>query len=135
MVLQLRAVGVQIYICQKDSEGKPAWVLKAPEAELYDHLGQRTGRHSAGPAWKHADGSEVTAKLVTRVDAPEPQAIPWLLLSAAGHSGNGVLSRVTTIQRVHTRGGQPPPDCQLSDLDTETRVEYAADYYFFAPAQ
>jgi hypothetical protein len=62
---------------------KSAWVLKAPEAELTDATGKQIVHHFAGPAWKHIDGSEVRGKVVAKQDAPKPDAIPWLLLSAA----------------------------------------------------
>jgi len=134
LVLQMHASGVQIYICQSGADGKPAWNLNAPEAELTDQRGNNIGRHYAGPAWKHRDGSEVIAKAVARVDAPDSAAIPWVLLSATGHSGNGILSRVTTIQRIQTVGGQPPADgCAQENLGAEFKSSYSAEYYFYAP--
>jgi hypothetical protein len=136
LVLQVHATGSQIYICQKASDGKPVWTLKAPEAELHDAKGTVVGHHFAGPTWKHTDGSQVTGKAVARVDAPESHAIPWLLVSATGHSGDGVFSRVTSMQRVHTDGGQPPADgCDASKQNAEVKVPYSADYYFYAPAK
>jgi hypothetical protein len=136
VVLQAHAEGSQIYVCQAGTDQKLSWTLKAPEAELFDTGGKSIGRHYAGPAWKHNDGSEVTGKLAARQDAPDQDAIPWLLLTAAGHSGTGILSRVTTIQRIHTKGGQPPkPDgCDDSHRGAETKSAYTADYYFYAPA-
>jgi hypothetical protein len=46
-----------------------------------------------------------------------------------------MLTNITTIQRVHTHGGKPSADdtCDESHKDTETKSEYRADYYFFAP--
>ena len=133
LVLQTHASGVQIYICQSGADGKPTWSLQAPEAELTDQDGIVIGRHYAGPTWKHNDGSEVVAKAMARVDAPDSGAIPWVLLSATGHSGNGVLSRVTTIQRIHTVGGQPPSGgCTQANLGTEFKSGYSAEYYFYA---
>lgn len=35
-----RATGFQIYVCRSDADGKPAWTLKAPDAELFDEQGQ-----------------------------------------------------------------------------------------------
>lgn len=137
VVLQARASGSQIYVCQAaGTDQKLSWVLKAPEAELFDASGKSIGRHFAGPTWRHNDGSEVTGKVAARQDAPEPDAIPWLLLTAAGHSGTGILSGVTTIQRIHTKGGQPPKadGCDDSNRGAETKSAYAADYYFYAPA-
>ena len=134
LVLQTHASGFQIYICQSGADGKPAWSLKAPEAELTDQHGSGVGRHYAGPAWKHNDGSEVIAKATARVDAPDSAAIPWVLLSATGHSGNGILSRVTTIQRINTVGGQPPASgCAQANVGAEFKSSYSAEYYFYAP--
>jgi hypothetical protein len=51
------------------------------------------------------------------------------------HSGEGVLSKVTTIQRVNTHGGKPPAGgCDDSHRDAESKSSYTADYYFYAPA-
>lgn len=137
VVLMAHATGVQIYGCQAETEQKSAWVLKAPEAELTDATGKQIVHHFAGPAWKHVDGSEVTGKVVAKQDAPKADAIPWLLLSAASHMGEGTLARVTTIQRIHTEGGLPPKasDCNMSANGKESRSAYSADYYFYAPAQ
>ena len=111
--------------------------LKAPEAELRDQHGAIIGRHFAGPSWKHNDGSEIKGKAVARVDAPDSESIPWLLVMVTDRSGNGVLNRVTSIQRVHTKGGQPPPasDCSAAKLNAEVKSRYTADYYFYAPAK
>jgi hypothetical protein len=137
VILSAHATGVQIYVCQAEAEQKSAWVLKAPEAELTDLAGKTIVHHSAGPAWKHVDGSEVTGKLIAKLDAPKPGAIPWLLLSAASHTGEGILARVTTIQRIHTEGGLPPnaSDCNVSANGKESKSAYSADYYFYAPAK
>lgn len=137
IVLQVYATGSQIYVCQPGADGKPAWTLKAPDAELHDQQGGVIGHHSAGPAWTLSDGSEVTGKVVAKVDSPDPNGIPWLLLTATGHSGSGVLSRVTSIQRIHTKGGLPPPaaGCDAGKQKVEVRSVYTADYYFYAPAK
>ena len=135
VVLLVHATGAQIYTCQTGTDGKPAWTLKAPEAELHDQQGRIVGRHYAGPTWKANDGSEVTGKAAARVDSPDPDSIPWLLVSVTGHSGEGVLSRVTTIQRIHTKGGQPLPaaECNAAKQNVEAKSAYSADYYFYAP--
>jgi hypothetical protein len=137
VILSAHATGVQIYFCQANTERMPAWVLKAPEAELTDADGKIIIHHSAGPAWKHIDGSEVTGKAIAKQDAPKPGAIPWLLLSAESHRGDGILARISAIQRIHTEGGLPPKvtDCTPSKNGTESRSAYSADYYFYAPAQ
>jgi hypothetical protein len=137
IVLKAHASGAQIYVCQAAADGKYSWTLKAPEAELRDQQGALLGRHFAGPSWKHNDGSEIKGKAVARVDSPDADSIPWLLVTVTDRSGNGVLSRVTSIQRVHTKGGQAPPagDCSASKGNAEVKVSYTADYYFYAPAK
>src|SRR6266851_2959345 len=81
VVLAAHATGTQIYVCQLGTDQKYAWVFKAPEAELTDATGKKIIHHSAGPTWKHIDGSEVKAKVVAKqdapnVEAPKPEAIP-----------------------------------------------------------
>ena len=135
VVLMAHASGSQIYVCQAGADQKLAWTLKAPEAELSDAKGANIGKHFAGPTWKHVDGSEVTGKAAAREDAPEPGAIPWLLVNVTGHTGSGVLTRVTSIQRIHTKGGPgPATGCDDYHRGGVVKVPYTADYYFFAPA-
>ena len=135
VVLLAHASGSQIYVCQAGTDRKLAWALKAPEAELHDQQGATIGRHFAGPTWKDNDGSEVTGKAAARVDSPDSDSIPWLLVTAAGHSGEGVFSRVTSIQRIHTKGGVPPAasECNTAKQNLEVKSGYTADYYFYAP--
>jgi len=136
VVLLAHASGFQIYVCRAGTDGKFTWTLKAPEAELMDPNGKVIGNHSAGPTWKLNDGSEVSGKALAHVDSPDPASIPWLLVSIVNHSGKGALTNVTTIQRVHTRGGNPPLEgCDNSHPDAETKSSYTADYYFYAPAK
>ena len=135
IVLVAHAAGSQIYTCGKGDDGKPQWILKAPEAQLRDAKGALIGHHAAGPSWKHIDGSSVTGKMVAKAASPDADSIPWLLVTAVSHDGRGVLEHVTTIQRIHTKGGQPPPaeKCDPSKPAAETWIPYTADYYFFAP--
>jgi hypothetical protein len=133
LLLIAHAKGFQIYICRAGAAGQPSWILKAPEALLYDEQGNVLGNHFGGPTWKHTDGSEITAKMAAKVDAPDAGAIPWLLLNVTDHSGSGVFSRITTIQRVHTAGGLAPASpCTAADLEKEFKSSYTADYYFYA---
>lgn len=130
------ATGSQIYTCQAGADGKFAWTLKAPDAALHDRKDKVIGQHSAGPSWKMKDGSEVIGKAVAKVDALDPESIPWLLVNVISHTGNGMLTNVTTIQRVHTHGGQPPSEgCDEVHKDAETKSSYSADYYFYAPVK
>lgn len=135
-ILATHARGAQIYVCQAGADGGPRWTLKAPDAQLRDAKGRLIIHHFAGPTWKHVDGSLVTGKVVAHVDSPDPRSVPWLLLTVTGHSGDGVLMHVTSVQRLHTRGGQPPATgCDRSRLGTEARSPYTADYYFYAPVK
>jgi Protein of unknown function (DUF3455) len=133
LILQLHGNGDQIYSCKSES-GQFYWTLKAPEAQLSDIKGQPFGKHFAGPTWQSNDGSRVTGKLVVAVDSPDAESIPWLLLKVASHTGNGLLSRATTIQRINTKGGKSPASgCDSDHVNQEVRVAYSADYLFYAP--
>jgi uncharacterized protein DUF3455 len=124
----------RFYVCRPNAEGKPAWTLKAPEAELFDEHGNVIGKHFGGPTWQLNDGSQITGKMVAKVDAPDPTTIPWLLVTVTSNSGKGTLSRVTTIQRVNTVSGLPPAagECNQSSGEVEFKSSYSADYYFYA---
>ncbi len=136
VVLSVHATGSQVYTCQSGADGKFAWTLKGPEAELRDRKDKVIGSHSAGPTWTLKDGSQVTGKPVAHVESLDPDSIPWLLLTAVSHDGKGALTNVTSIQRIHTRGGKPPAEgCDESHRGTEGRTGYTADYYFYAPAE
>jgi hypothetical protein len=134
LVLIARATGFQIYVCRPDAEGKPAWMLKSPEAELFDEQGNVIGKHFGGPTWQLNDGSQITGKMAANTDALDPRAIPWLLVAVTGNSGKGSLSRVTSIQRVNTVGGLGPAgaECNESSREVEFKSSYSADYYFYA---
>jgi hypothetical protein len=134
LVLMASASGFQIYVCRPDADGKLGWVLKAPDAVLHDEQGKAIGKHFGGPTWRHNDGSEVTGRMVAKVDAPDPRAIPWLLVTVTGHSGSGALSGVTSIQRVNTVAGLAPAaaECTSSSGEVEFKCSYSADYYFYA---
>jgi hypothetical protein len=135
-VLFVHAKGSQIYTCQTGADGKFSWTLKGPDAELKDRKDKVIGQHSAGPKWTLKDGSEVTGKATAHVDSLDTDSIPWLLVNVVTNSGKGQLANVTTIQRVHTHGGKPGNDpCDESHKDAETKSNYTADYYFFAPVK
>ncbi len=133
LILQLHGKGDQIYSCKSES-GQFYWTLKAPDAQLFDIKEQPFGKHFAGPTWQSNDGSRVTGKLVGDTDSPDAESIRWLLLKVVSHTGSGILSRATTIQRINTKGGKAPSDgCDSDHVDQEVRVPYSADYLFYAP--
>jgi uncharacterized protein DUF3455 len=122
-----RAAGQQIYTCDGSK-----WILSGPDAKLFDEAGQTVGSHFAGPTWQWSDGSRVTAKPVASA-TPDPESIPWLLLTATGHTGDGVMQNVSSIQRLQTKGGKAPASgCEQSHKGAQARVSYTADYYFYA---
>jgi len=135
LLLQVHAKGDQVYTCKNDA-AQFAWTLKAPDAQLFDKDGKPFGKHFAGPSWEASDGSRVTGKAVANSPSPDADSIPWLLVTVVSHEGSGVLSRVTSIQRVNTKGGKAPVSgCDASHAGTELRVPYSADYRFYAPKQ
>jgi len=134
LTMIVSAKGVQIYECRArtDHTGGYAWAFVAPEADLFDARGNKTGRHYAGPHWEATDGSKILGTVKERADAPVADAIPWLLLAAKSVGPEGSFSKVTSIQRVNTVGGiAPAPGCSQATAGTPTRVNYTADYYFF----
>jgi hypothetical protein len=135
-VLFVHAKGSQVYTCAAGADGKFAWTLKGPDAELKDRKDKVIGQHSAGPTWKLKDGSEVTGKAAAHVDSLDPDSIPWLLVNVETNSKKGALANVTAIQRVHTHGGKPGNDaCDEAHKGSENKSAYTADYYFFAPVK
>ena len=136
LAMMVAAKGVQIYECRtrKDQAGRFEWAFVAPEADLFDSRGNKTGKHYGGPHWEALDGSKIAGTVKERADAPVAGAIPWLLLSAKSVGRpDGAFSKVTSIQRVNTAGGVAPPSgCSQATLGTTARVDYTADYYFFA---
>lgn len=136
-VLFVRAKGSQIYTCEAGPDGKYDWTLKGPDAELKDRKDKVIGQHTLGPAWKLKDGSEITGKAIAHIDSLDSDSVQWLLLDVVNNSKKGALANVTKVQRVHTHGGKPGNDdvCDESHKDAETRSNYSADYYFFAPSK
>ncbi len=133
-VLELRGEGVQIYACGSvaPAPGGFAWRLKAPDASLRDASGAEVGRHFAGPSWRARDGSTVVGELLVSSPAPDADAIPWLLLRARSHAGQGAFAAVGFIARTHTRGGlAPATGCDRAHLGAEARVPYRATYLLF----
>jgi hypothetical protein len=137
LILKAHATGWQVYTCGTGTDGNPAWTLKGPDAELHDAKGKVIGHHSPGPAWTYRDGSQVTGKAAAKADAPDAKSIPWLLVTVVGHTGKGKFDAVSSIQRIHTEGGQPPSasECDPAKPTPEARSSYTADYYFYAPAK
>lgn len=123
--------GVQIYTC-KASGSNAAWQLKAPEATLSDAKGAVIAKHFAGPTWQANDGSTVVGEPLTASPSPDAGAIPWLILHAKSHTGDGVMANVAYVVRTRTEGGAAPATgCDANHINAETRVAYSAVYLFF----
>jgi hypothetical protein len=134
LLLQVHATGDQIYTCQVNAANNPAtWVLKAPDAKLFGADGKAFGKHFAGPTWEATDGSRIVGKAAASAASPDVDSVPWLLVKVVSHAGSkGVLSPVSSIQRINTKGGKAPADgCNATGL--ETRSPYSADYLFYVP--
>ena len=90
--------------------------------------GKTVGRHYAGPSWEHIDGSAVVGKAVGNAPGATANDIPWLKLTVVSQRGNGVLTGITTVQRINTQGGKLDGAC---DKPGATRsAPYSADYVF-----
>jgi len=129
------AKGAQIYECRQAKKQADAyeWALVAPVAELFDASGKKFGKHYAGPHWEASDGSRIIGTVKEQADAPQADAIRWVLLTAKSDGGQGVLSKITSVQRVNTVGGVAPQGgCSESTIGTVVRMPYTADYYFLA---
>ncbi len=130
--------GAQIYLCTAvgGAAGAPArdvWVLKAPDAKLYGADGVQIGTHGAGPTWTANDGSAALGKKVAEAPAPEPGAIPWLLLQISSNRGAGIFSDVRYVQRLAITGGKAPAaGCDAAAVGSAASVSYTAEYYFYS---
>ena len=143
------AIGAQVYTCTPSSTGGAgggggaggaggsgattySWVLKQPDAVLYDSSFAMVGTHGLGPNWTSTDGSVVNGMKVAGVNSTATGAIQWLLLQASSNTGTGVFSDVSYVQRLNTAGGvAPATGCDATTSGMETRIPYSADYYFF----
>jgi hypothetical protein len=130
LVLQVHAQGDQVYICDGSS-----WTLVGPDAKLFDEKGKQVGTHYAGPTWESSDGSRVVGSK-SESATPDPDSVPWLLLKATDHQGDGVMKKVSYIQRLSTKGGKPPATgCDTSHKGEKSRSHYTATYCFYVPSK
>lgn len=127
VVLTLHAEGAQVYECKADASGKIAWVFREPIATLLAG-GKTVGRHYAGPNWEYSDGSAVVGKATGNAPGATEKDIPWLKLDVVSQRGSGVLSGITTVQRINTAGGKLQGACDKPG--TYQNVPYSADYVF-----
>jgi hypothetical protein len=127
VVLSVHAEGAQVYECKAGPDGRLVFAFREPIATLMVD-GKTVGRHYAGPNWEHSDGSAVTAKAAGNAPGTTADDIPWLKLEVTASRGSGVLSGVTTVQRINTRGGKLEGGCDKAG--SFKSAPYAADYVF-----
>jgi Protein of unknown function (DUF3455) len=127
VVLSVHAEGAQVYECKPAADGKLGWAFREPIATLIAD-GKTVGRHYAGPSWEQSDGSAVVGKAVGTAPGASANDIAWLKLEVASRRGSGVLSGVTTVQRINTNGGKLDGACDKAG--TFKSAPYSADYVF-----
>jgi Protein of unknown function (DUF3455) len=127
IVLVTHAEGAQVYECKAGTDGKLAWAFREPIATLMAD-GKTVARHYAGPSWEHSDGSAVVGKTIGNAPGVTANDIPWLKLDVVSKRGSGVLSAVTTVQRINTKGGKLEGACETAG--TYRSAPYSADYVF-----
>jgi hypothetical protein len=123
----------QTYVCKQKSEESPSqphamiWEFREPLATLSSN-GMSLGRHYAGPNWDYFDGSGVKGKIVASAPGATETDIPWLKLDVVEHRGRCILSNVTAVQRINTKGGAASGSCAIAG--SLLIVPYSADYVF-----
>ncbi|HVU51833.1 MAG TPA: DUF3455 domain-containing protein, partial [Polyangia bacterium] len=135
--------GSQVYTCTATTAAADGgtdagattygWVLKAPDAKLYDQNDALIGTHFAGPTWMSTvDESDAVGSKVQQANGATANDIPVLLLKVVSHMGTGVFTDVTYVQRLLTMGGvAPATGCDATTVGTDQPVAYSADYYFY----
>ena len=131
VVLTVHAEGAQVYECKAGADGKLAWAFREPIATLLVD-GKTIGRHYAGPNWEHIDGSAVVGKVTGNAPGSTAADIPWLKLQVVSSRGNGVLTGVTTVQRINTKGGKFDGACDKAG--SFRSAPYSAEYVFLKKA-
>ena len=127
LVATIHAEGAQVYECRAAAAGGLEWQFREPIATLLVD-GKTIGRHYAGPSWEHGDGSAVVGKAAGNAPGATANDIPWLRLEVVSRRGSGVLSGVTTVQRINTQGGKLEGTCDSAG--TFKSAPYSADYVF-----
>jgi hypothetical protein len=127
VVISLHAEGAQLYECKAGTDGKLAWAFREPIAALMED-GKTVGRHYAGPTWENNDGSAVVGKVSGSAPGATANDITWLKLDVVSRRGSGVLTPVTTVQRINTAGGKLDGACDKAG--TWRSMPYSAEYVF-----
>jgi hypothetical protein len=117
-------VGVQIYTWDGVK-----WAGPVPRATLFDNEGNVVATHFAGPRWMSNSGSTVLGTVVFAATV-NPNAIPWVKLSATFEGGAGIFANTKFIQRVNTVGGKEPSE-NGDFVGQVFESPYTADYFFY----
>jgi uncharacterized protein DUF3455 len=129
----LSATGAQVFECRALANGGYGWVFTNPDATLSDGT-TTVATHTEPNLWEASSDRSSVSAVVRSAAASGPDNLPWTLMSARSDSGSGLFAGVTSVQRLHTVGGVAPRDgCGEYSVGTETRVNFAADYYFYKP--
>ncbi|TCR72776.1 DUF3455 domain-containing protein [Rhizobium sp. BK376] len=129
VVATVHGEGAQIYQCRANNAGELRWQFREPVATLISN-DKTVRRHFAGPSWELADGSRIEGKVAAQAPGATEKDIPVLRLDVVAHAGDGILSKVDTVQRLNTRGGVFAGACQSAgSLYAEP---YSADYVFLS---
>ena len=75
-----------------------------------------------------SDGSAVVGKVAGNAPGATAADIPWLKLDVVSQRGSGILTGVTTVQRINTQGGKLEGACDKAG--TYRSAPYSADYVF-----
>jgi len=135
-VERLSAHGLQTYECRAKpgDASSAAWVYVAAELELFDVNAKPAGRHTfSPPVWEAPDGSKFAGTQKARADAPEAGAAPWLLVSTKSTGAEGRFAKITSLQRVNTKGGVAPVSgCDTKAIGKKELVPLRADFILFS---
>jgi hypothetical protein len=129
LVSVLKGEGLLSWECKANAAGAMAWAGPSPDADLSDKGGAKVGKYYGGPTWSHDDGSKVTGKQLAV--SPSPGNIPLQLVQANPATGEGLMTGVTYIQRLNTKGGTAAGTCAAENAAARQVVKYSADYYFY----
>jgi hypothetical protein len=134
VVLETVGAGDIAYECRDkaNAAGQYEWVFAGPNAALMDRQGRSIGRYFGPPAtWAASDGSAITGTQLAVSPAGDGN-IALQLVKANPATGQGVMSGISHIQRVATRGGVAPSSvCDAQAKGKRETVKYQADYIFW----
>ena len=134
VVLEAQAKGTITYACRKEKEPLTTykWIVAGEQGVLKDSEGKEIGTYSGPPArWSVDDKSFVNGSQVA-VSPNGAKNIPFQLVKADVAGGQGVLTAVSYVQRVNTKGGvAPSKKCTVDNVGEKAEVKYSAEYRFW----